>query len=107
MNKLILLPIVVILLGLGSCKKKSQDPDYCSTNWYTEIQDELTAVSNAGMAYGNNPTTATCTSYKAALTKYIDALEPWGECTNLTAAQKADFDDSIDEARADLANACD
>jgi hypothetical protein len=107
MTRLFYFLIILSFLGIGSCKKKATDPDYCSTAWTTTIQDELTAISNAAAAYGNNPTTTTCNALKAAYEDYIDALEPFGNCTLWSATTMAQWQDMIDEARAELPTLCD
>lgn len=98
--------ITIIVLGLDSCKKEKHDPDYCTSNWYASLETEINALTNAAFTYGTDPTTANCTSYKSALSKYIDALEPFGDCNQLSAENKAQWQDMIDEARADLSAAC-
>ena len=107
MTRLFCFLIVLSFLGVGSCKKKAVDPDYCTTNWTTTIQTELTAVTNALTAYGTNPTITTCNALKAAYEDYIDALEPFSECTLWTATTKTQWQDMIDEARAELPTLCD
>lgn len=98
--------ITIIILGLDSCKKEKHDPDYCTTNWYTTLESQITAVTNAAMAYGLDQTTANCNAYKSALSSYIDALEPFGECSQFSAETRAQWQQMIDESRADLASAC-
>jgi len=98
--------LFILILGLGSCKKDSDDSPGCTANWAAEVQSELTAVSNAAAAYGNNPTHETCVAYKDAYQDYIDALRPFLKCSVLTLQQKADLQDAIDEAEADLSDLC-
>jgi hypothetical protein len=98
--------IVISFLGFGSCKKKATDPDYCNTAWATQVQTELTTLSNALSVYTADPTPANCNSYKAAYQNYIDALEPFGNCSLWTAQQKSDGEDAIAEAQADIATLC-
>jgi hypothetical protein len=106
MTRLFCFLVIISFLGLDSCKKKSVDPDYCSTNWTTTIQSELNAVSNAAAAYGTNPTTTTCNTLKAAYNNYINALEPFSNCTLWTASTKTQWQNMIDEARAELPTLC-
>jgi hypothetical protein len=109
MKKLIpLLVIVLFVISFDSCKKDKGDPDYCtSSNWTTQLNDEISAMMTAAITYSSNPTTATCNSYKAAVQSYIDALKPFDNCSLWTAEQKAQFHDYLDEAEQDLQNACD
>jgi hypothetical protein len=106
MTRLFCFLIILSFLGVGSCTKKAVDPDYCSTNWTTTIQSQLTAVSNAAAAYAYNPSTTTCNAFKAAYTAYIDALEPFSKCSLWAATTKAQWQNMIDEARAELPNLC-
>lgn len=62
---------------------------------------------SAALTYSSSPTTANCNAYKASISAYIDALEPWGDCSlYATGTNKAEFDAAIAEARADLQDAC-
>ena len=107
MKKITLLTVLFILIGIGSCKKKESNPGYCSTNWATALNDEINSFTAAAIAYSTNPTAENCSAYKAALSDYIDALEPWGNCpAYASGTNKAQFDDAIANARADLQNAC-
>jgi hypothetical protein len=106
MTRLFCFLIILSFLGVGSCKKKAVDPDYCSSNWATTIQSQITAVSNAATAYGINPTTTTCNALKAAYVNYIDALEPFSKCTLWVASTKTQWQNMIDEARAELPTLC-
>lgn len=107
MTRLICLLIVLSFLGFGSCKKKSADADFCGTSWTTKLADKVTAMSNAATAYLSSPSTTTCTAYKASISAYIDALEPYGDCSlYATGTNKAQFDAAIAELRADLQDAC-
>ena len=99
--------LVILSLGLCSCKKDPTDPAGCATNWAEEVQAEITDLSNAAAAYGTNPTTATCSAYKAAYQDYVDALKPFLKCSTWTAQQKADLQDAIDEAEGELETLCD
>ncbi len=106
MKKFTLLFVLVLLIGIGSCKKKD-DLGYCNSNWATALTNEMNAMVTAALTYGTNPTTANCTAYKTAISKYIDALEPWGDCPlYASVTNKAQFDAAIAEARAELNNAC-
>lgn len=96
--------MILSFVGLGSCKKEEKEPDYCSTAWATQIQDELNTAIGAAITYSTNPTTANCNSYKTAMQAYIDALKPFSKCTGWTAEDKADFDESLADAEDELAN---
>lgn len=106
MRKLFCFFIFVFILGIGSCKKEVTDPDYCGTAWSTQLSDELTALSNAALAYSSNPTPTTCNSYKTAYQSYLDALKPFAKCSLYTAAQKTELENSIAEAEAEISTLC-
>lgn len=106
--KTLLIYSVMTVLAFVSCKKDSDnDPAICSSAWATTVIDELTALSTASTAYTNNPTHETCIAYKNAYQDYIDALEPFLECSTLPAQEKAEVQAQIDEAEDDLATLCD
>lgn len=106
MKKLTFLVFLILLIGIGSCKKKD-DLAYCNTNWASALTNEMNAMITAALTYSSAPTTANCTAYKNAVSKYIDALEPWGDCPlYASGTNKAQFDAAIAEARADLNSAC-
>ncbi|MBK9983120.1 MAG: hypothetical protein IPP15_11985 [Saprospiraceae bacterium] len=80
---------------VSSCKK---DPVTC--NWATEVQSELNALSTAAATYGNDPTTANCNAYKAAVQNYLNALEDHKGC--VPSEQSAGLQQAIDDERASL-----
>jgi len=106
MRNVFTLLVILTILGLSSCKKDSNDPAGCSAAWATEVQSEVTALSNALTAYSSNPTTETCLAYKNAYQDYIDAIEPFLDCQAYTAEQIQELQDIIDEAEADIATLC-
>jgi hypothetical protein len=108
MFRLLSLLIIAALVGLSSCKKdENNDPAYCSTAWASDVQDELAIVTNAAMTYVQDPTTQNCDAYKAAFQDYIEALEPYENCSLWTVQQKAEWQAVLDEARDDLDTLCD
>ncbi len=106
MIRLLSLLIILSFLGFGSCKKKLTDPDYCSAGWATQVQAEVTALSNAMTVYINNPTDANCLSYKAAYQNYINALKPFSKCTLWPLQQKEAFEAALAEAEAEISTLC-
>jgi len=78
----------------------------CSTAWATDLQGELTAVINAGAAFGADPSDANCNAYKAAYQDYINALKPYGNCATLTGQNRTDWQQAVAEAEADVATLC-
>jgi uncharacterized membrane protein len=108
MKHLIYLLFLFIFLssGLISCATKEAKIASCSTNWATDLQDELTAVSNAGVAYATDPSSANCTAYKAAYQSYIDALEPYGDCSALSGQNRTAFEQALQDARDSISTLC-
>ena len=79
----------------SSCDNDDPDP---SCSYVTEVQDELQAVTDAGTAWGNDPTNvAKCNAYKAALQDYIDALEDHDNC--VPGSQQDEYDQSLEDAQ--------
>jgi hypothetical protein len=92
----------IVVLGSWSCKKSSSPG--CSAAWASELSNEVAAMSNAAQAYSTNPTQANCLAYKAAAQAYIDALEPYGNCTALTGQDRAAWQAAIDDAQQSVDN---
>ena len=107
MLKVLSFLIFVSFLGLGSCTKNVTDPDYCSTAWATQLQAETTTLTNAAIAYSTDPSTANCTTYKAAYLSYIKKMEPFGKCATWSAQDKSSFEDALAEARSEISTLCD
>lgn len=98
--------IVVSFLGMGSCKKKAVDPDYCGTTWATQVTTEANAVSAAAQTYGTNPTAANCTALKTAYQNYLNVLEPFVDCASWTSQQRDELQDAIDTAQQQVNSLC-
>lgn len=102
-TKLFYILIAVVLVGIGSCKKdKDSDPGVCATAWAVSTQDELTAVVNAALVWSTSPTVANCNAYKTAAQTYLNALKPYESCASLTANDKQNLQEAIQEAQADI-----
>jgi hypothetical protein len=98
--------IIVSFLGIGSCKKKTTDPDICGSAWATQLSDETNALIAAAQTYSTDPTTQNCNAYKTAFQNYLDALQPFTDCTAWTTEQKNELQDAIDEAEAEISTLC-
>jgi hypothetical protein len=105
--RLLFLLIVISFLGIGSCKKKAVDPDYCGTTWVTQVSAELNAVSAAATTYGTTPTTENCNALKTAYQNYLNVLEPFVDCASWTTQQTNELQDAIDEAQQQIDTLCD
>jgi hypothetical protein len=106
MYKVLCFLIVVSFLGIGSCKKKSADPDNCGASWAAQLSTEINAVAAAAQTYSSNPTTPNCNALKTAYQKYLDALQPFTDCTAWTTQQKNDLQDAINEAEQEISTLC-
>ncbi|MBN2636652.1 MAG: hypothetical protein JXR61_10315 [Prolixibacteraceae bacterium] len=93
--------LAVVFIAFSSCNKKDDgiSEDDCTRLWGTELQAEISAWSNAAVAYSSNPTTENCIAYKAAAQAYLDALEPYGDCSTLTGAQRTQWEEALAEAQ--------
>ena len=78
--------------GAGSCN---------GFLWTQEIEAEITAVSQAGSAYGTNPTVQSCEAYKGSLRTYVDALEDLN-VSCIAEANEQEYQQAIVEARASI-----
>jgi hypothetical protein len=101
-----LIIIFCFTLFVTSCSKDDDGVAPCSTAWGTELQNELTAVINAGSAYGLDPSAANCSAYKAAYQDYINALKPYGNCATLTGQSRTDWQKAVSDAEAEVSALC-
>ena len=99
--------VIVSFLGIGSCKKKATDPDFCGSTWVTQVSDEANALSTAAAAYVADPTTPKCNAYKTAFQNYLNALKPFTDCAAWTEQEKNDLQDAITEAEQSISTLCD
>ena len=98
--------IFCFTLVVTSCSKDGDGIAPCTTAWATDLQSELTAVINAGTAYGTDQSDANCNAYKSAYQNYINALKPYGNCATLTGQNRTDWQKALSEAEADVATLC-
>lgn len=105
-TKWYLIAAVMLFTGFVSCKDEDDEPA-CSTAWGTELESELDAVISAGTVYANDPTPANCLTYKARYEDYLDALEPYGNCSALTGQSRTDFNAALKAAQDQVATLCD
>lgn len=98
--------VMLALLVLFSCSKDDDGITPCSTNWALEISSEITAISTAYSNYAMDQSEANCNALKDAYRQYIDALKPFGNCSTLAGADRAEWQDAIDEAEEELDTIC-
>lgn len=101
MRTLLSILVVVLLIGLNSCKKDDKKAINCAT-WAADIQDEATEYFAAAMVFAFDQTTENCNAYKDAAQDYIDELEQYKDCDNLTAGEREELLESIADAEAEL-----
>ena len=93
---------------IGACNNDDDGPGgvNCGTlSWATEVESELNVLFEAALSYGTDPTTANCQRYKDAFSDYIDALEGLDNCVaGLSAADRKDYNDALDDAEEELNN---
>ena len=101
-------PLILIfcLIVLFSCSSKDDDLQPCSTAWAADLQEEISAVSDAVVAYALEQSTANCNALKAAYQGYIDVLKPYGNCATLTGQNRTDWEKALSEAEANVASIC-
>ena len=94
--------LMIAVFGVWTCNKDDDKTDLCAGTWASELSDEANTMINAAQAYASNPTPATCNAYKQAAQAYVDALEPYGNCSALTGQDKVDWQNAVDDAQESL-----
>jgi len=98
--------IIVSFLGIGSCKKKATDPDFCGTSWAAQVSAESNVLSAALQTYATDPTTPNCNALKTAYQNYLDALSPFVDCASWTAQQQDELQAAINAAQQEINTLC-
>ncbi|MEL6718659.1 MAG: hypothetical protein AAFO82_08590 [Bacteroidota bacterium] len=91
--------VLATLFLATSCDEDSNCAD--NFNFATEVADELTALNDAALAYGQDPTAENCNAYKASATAYLDALEDLKSCAEI-AGQGTTYQQAIDNTQAEV-----
>lgn len=95
---------VMLLISFSACGGDDSPSAAGGCNgflWTQEISDEAVALSEAGGAYGSDPTVAKCEVYKDAYRDYIDALEDV-DFSCIAEANEQDYQEALAEARAEI-----
>jgi hypothetical protein len=95
--------LVMVVFGFWTCDKNNNN-DSCTGAWASELNNEITAMSNAAQVYASNPTVANCNAYKQAAQDYLDALEPYGNCATLTGQDRVAWQNALDSAQQSVDN---
>ena len=93
------------LFMLSSCSKNGGLDRRCENNWTpnAELQDEIQAVIDAAVKFGEDPTTENCNAYKEAALEYLDEIKEWEECY-IFIGQGQEYQDAIEDAERDVEN---
>lgn len=95
---------VILLFSLSACggDNSSNTTDDCNGETWSQIaKEEITALSNAAVAYYENPTPQTCEAYEGALKSYINILEDLN-LSCLVDASEEDINEAIADAEQDI-----
>lgn len=95
---------IILLISINAC---SSDNSSNTTNdcnglvWSQAVQSEISAVSESGVAYSNDPTPAKCEAYKGALRNYVSALKDIN-VSCIPQASEQDYKEALAEAEQDI-----
>jgi len=100
-------PSLIILIFLSCsfffrCSPGDTTPTACSVQWSIELQDELSALSQAAIMHGQTQTKSSCENMRTAARAYLDALRPYGNCQALTGQSRSDWQNAVSEAEKDI-----
>ena len=98
-TKTFLFALVVSCTFIFSCGKNSAVG--CGNNFYGDLENEITRLTDAATVYSNDPSMANCEKYRDALGDYYNAFEGLRSCYGV-GANKAEFDAAIKDAQDDL-----
>ncbi|MTB49766.1 hypothetical protein [Lewinella sp. W8] len=78
-------------------------PNNCtSAAFSTALSDAVMALSDAAVAYGNDPTQANCDAWRQEANDYLDAVEGFETCAAVTSTQE--YQDALAQARQEVNN---
>lgn len=98
-------PFTVILFSIviSSCGSSSDSSGPCDGFlWTQEISDETVALTEAGSAFGQDPTLEKCEVYKDSFRDYIDALEDVNVSCFTTGANEEEYRAALAEAKTEV-----
>ena len=101
-TKITAFTLIILALGLLSCSKDDGGID-CAVGFCIAgiIVEEAADISEATIAYSNDPSEENCKRYVDALNGYFNALKGYEDCA-AQAGQLSEFRVAIAEAQADL-----
>ncbi|MDF1696077.1 MAG: hypothetical protein P1U56_09610 [Saprospiraceae bacterium] len=80
--KNILSALLLSVFFLMSCGDDAVDCN--NTNFVTEVNASIEAYNAAVTAYTNDPTSDNCEAIKTAAQDYLDAVQQFEDCTDIT-----------------------
>lgn len=100
--------IIFSVLVISSCSKdKDGNDDLCSGLWTSEVADEANIFTTRLQEYGADQTPAKCSAAKAAGEDYVSALEKFDNCSGWTDQNRTQWQQTLTQLRASIADLCD
>lgn len=96
LKKPLFLCLIVSLFFSISCEEAA----VVSCNYAVELQDEVTTLSNAASAYGQDQSAANCEAYRQAFLDYLEEAEKLDNC--VLGGDRVDYLKAIEDTRASL-----
>ncbi|MBC6995498.1 hypothetical protein QWY85_10480 [Neolewinella lacunae] len=99
MNRLLFLGLLAITLFTTACGGDDDGggPGFCTNETFSnDISAAVSRLSDAALAYSNDPSTANCNAYKNAARDYLDEVRRFEGCATLNTRQE--FRDALREA---------
>jgi len=91
--------LLISLFVVTACNNSKDNDALCGSNWSpaSELEQEISALTEAAITFSENPTTENCNAYKETYLDYLDAIKEWEECYIYIGQQK-EFLQSIEDA---------
>lgn len=101
-GKITILILAILLISIPSCKKDDNNVD-CAVGFSIGgvVANEVSALSDAAVAYSSDPSKENCDRYVDALRDYFNALKSYEKCAT-EAGQLAEFQAAVADAEKDL-----
>lgn len=94
--KLLMYVMTISVIATTACSKSSSAVGCGTASWWTEVESELSAVSDAAVTYGTDPTSSNCEAYISAYQQYINALRDVDNC--VAGVNRQEYNAALDEA---------
>jgi hypothetical protein len=93
--------VFFLLVGLFSSCGGDDISDCTAAGFNEKVNATINDLNAAGTKWANDPTESNCKDYKKAADKYLDAVEDFDGCADIS---QADYDQALDNARAAVAS---